>query len=79
MPHELLASTWSRRPDTVSAGEDRLSSALEEQLKSPRAIYRNVAWLDKPSPGAEPQDGVPMGWRTGCADGGGDRVRPGWT
>ena len=41
----------------MSAGEERLSSALEKQLEPPWAIYRNVAWLDKPAPGAEPQDG----------------------
>ena len=40
----------------MSAGEDRLASALERQLKPPWAIYRNVAWLEK-QPGAEPADG----------------------
>ena len=39
-----------------SAGEDRLASALEQALKPPWAIYRNVAWLEK-RPGAEPADG----------------------
>jgi hypothetical protein len=40
----------------TSAGEDRLASALEEALKPPWAMYRNVAWLEK-RPGAEPADG----------------------
>ncbi len=40
----------------MSAGEDRLSSALGKALKPPYAVYRNVAWLEK-RPGAEPQDG----------------------
>ena len=40
----------------MSSGEDRLASALEEALKPPWAIYRNVAWLEK-RPGDEPQDG----------------------
>ena len=39
------------------SAEDRLAAALEQQLKPPWAIYRNVAWLDKPTRGAEPQDG----------------------
>uniref|UniRef100_UPI002FCC33DE nuclease-related domain-containing protein n=1 Tax=Halalkalibacter lacteus TaxID=3090663 RepID=UPI002FCC33DE len=40
----------------MSAGEDRLASALERALKPPWATYRNVAWLKK-RPGDEPQDG----------------------
>ncbi|HET7686627.1 MAG TPA: NERD domain-containing protein/DEAD/DEAH box helicase, partial [Candidatus Limnocylindria bacterium] len=40
----------------MSAGEDRLASALERDLKPPWRIYRNVAWLEK-RPGGEPQDG----------------------
>jgi hypothetical protein len=40
----------------MSAGEDRLASALEQVLKPPWAMYRNVAWLEK-RPGEEPQDG----------------------
>lgn len=40
----------------MSAGEERLASALEEALKPPWAVYRNVAWLEKRS-GMEPADG----------------------
>ncbi|MGI8657383.1 MAG: AAA family ATPase [Candidatus Limnocylindria bacterium] len=40
----------------MSAGEDRLASALEQALKPPWATYRNVAWLEK-RPGDEPADG----------------------
>ena len=40
----------------MSSGEDRLAAALEQQLKPPWAIHRNVAWLEK-RPGEEPQDG----------------------
>ncbi len=39
-----------------SAGEDRLASALENALKAPWVVYRNVAWLEK-RPGDEPGDG----------------------
>ncbi len=40
----------------VSAGEDRLASALDKALKPPWATYRSVAWLEK-RPGDEPADG----------------------
>jgi hypothetical protein len=40
----------------MSSGEDRVASALEQALKPPWAMYRNVAWLEK-RPGDEPQDG----------------------
>lgn len=40
----------------MSSGEDRLAAALEQALKPPWAMYRNVAWLEK-RPGEEPQDG----------------------
>src|SRR5688500_7215040 len=40
----------------MSAGEDRLASALEHALKPPWAVYRNVAWVEK-RPGNEPADG----------------------
>jgi hypothetical protein len=40
----------------MSSGEERLASALEQALKPPWAMYRNVAWLEK-RPGDEPQDG----------------------
>ena len=40
----------------MSAGEDRLAASLEQGLKPPWAIYRNVAWLEK-RPGDEPADG----------------------
>lgn len=39
-----------------SAGEERLATALERDLKPPWRLYRNVAWLGK-RPGSEPQDG----------------------
>ncbi len=40
----------------MSAGEDRLASALEKALELRWASYRNVAWLEK-RPGDEPADG----------------------
>ena len=40
----------------MSSGEDRVASALAQQLGAPWAIHRNVAWLEK-RPGAEPADG----------------------
>ena len=40
----------------MSAGEDRLASALGQQLASPWVVHRNVAWLEK-RPGNEPADG----------------------
>ncbi len=40
----------------MSAGEDRLASALRQQLTPPWVIHRNVAWLEK-RPGDEPADG----------------------
>src|SRR5687767_15850181 len=40
----------------MRTGEDRLALALEKALKSPWAIYRNVAWPEK-RPGDEPADG----------------------
>jgi len=40
----------------MNSGEDRLASALEQALKRPWAMYRNVAWLEK-RPGDEPADG----------------------
>src|SRR5688572_19735243 len=40
----------------MTAGEDRLASALDAALKPPWAMYRNVAWLEK-RPGDEPADG----------------------
>ncbi len=40
----------------TSAGEDRLATALEQQLPEPYVVYRNAAWLTK-RPGEEPRDG----------------------